>query len=1082
MKALDHRKSRLFLVFILTSFFSLSLLAETFQLGDVAPRGAPDGQLNAADSLILQKMVLGDIEPTNNEIKLGDVAPVGTGDGILNAGDVVVQQRAILGLISLATIDIITLPTPSLNAGASPTSDNPYLISGTASSNATVDIYVNGALQQQAISDAVGDFSISMYLFDGLNNIHAVEVNGANTSLISNVVQVQYNNAIVRNNLPTNISANTVWTAGSAFQPYIISSTITVDENKSLVIQKGATLHFDAGAELIVNGELIIIGTNGLPVYLTSSDSNPTKGIWNGVAVTSTATKVIIDNLIIEYGNACLKFNNSGNVGLVTNSIIRNCTSGIKVENDSSPQIINGNEITLNTKGVEVSGPWNAELDPQPIVMNNKIYSNTSYNYYTKGFGYGFSRTSRLNATQNWWGTNDPNSISALIFDHTDRHDDHYPIVEYGPFKLSESGPLVDANFINGTLIENKTLEDNGKPYYVTGYVEVPEGITLTVLAGVKMKFISTSLDVNGTLAINGSASNKVELTSVNTVPIKGDWNGVNFNSTSVDSVIDHAVISFASTGIGVFGATNMTISNSNIVASKFFGIRFQSGATGLIDSNIISDTDTGIYLSSSSPQIINNEISSSDTGIQAQYSSSVINNNLITANLNYGLLIEKNSTLSITNNAIIFNFGPGIYVVGPYAFPSINNNDIYNNALDSNFLDVVLVLYNTNSGDTLDFTQNWWGTATPDFNTLIADYSYTPSVGVNTSGALLASTIQYSITNVVQSADIVRPAKNEVVNLQFDISKAATVTFSVYERANVAANTAVALYSEQKVVPNTGTYSFDWNGKDAQDNFIKDDAYIYKIFIDSGDWKDNFSPALQAQNFTNMYYPGAAGVDVPANNFYNQRIFFDAPRTVTAILTPDIGAPITLVKNKAYDITDTNIVWDGRRPDGSPLLNTAFTVAFTEDMFATKNVIFVRGARPDITGEDYQTGEAQPYLEVKSDPYLIQHSYDQVSKVSFYVDQDSMVEVKLLPPGIYDPTDSSAKILMSNQPLSAESAPGVPLLHSFIWRGYDDSVATPDTNNILVSQEGLYTFTITATSNATGLSTLHRGSLNLYQ
>ena len=75
---------------------SINVISETFQLGDVAPRGAPDGQLNAADSLILQRIILGEIIPTNNEMRIGDVAPLSTPDDVLNAGDLVVQQRGSL--------------------------------------------------------------------------------------------------------------------------------------------------------------------------------------------------------------------------------------------------------------------------------------------------------------------------------------------------------------------------------------------------------------------------------------------------------------------------------------------------------------------------------------------------------------------------------------------------------------------------------------------------------------------------------------------------------------------------------------------------------------------------------------------------------------------------------------------------------------------------------------------------------------------------------------------------------------------------------------------------------------------------
>ena len=108
----------------------VNAISETFQLGDLAPRGAPDGQLDAADTLLLQRMILGEIIPTNDEKLIGDVAPLGYPDNELNVGDLVVQQRAILGLISMGTVDTLP-PAPTLNAGVSPTTQNPYQITGT---------------------------------------------------------------------------------------------------------------------------------------------------------------------------------------------------------------------------------------------------------------------------------------------------------------------------------------------------------------------------------------------------------------------------------------------------------------------------------------------------------------------------------------------------------------------------------------------------------------------------------------------------------------------------------------------------------------------------------------------------------------------------------------------------------------------------------------------------------------------------------------------------------------------------------------------------------------------------------------
>ena len=62
--------------------------------GDLAPRGSPDGVLNAADVLILQRLLLGQIIPTSIESMIGDL----NSNGGLDTGDLLLLERGVLGL------------------------------------------------------------------------------------------------------------------------------------------------------------------------------------------------------------------------------------------------------------------------------------------------------------------------------------------------------------------------------------------------------------------------------------------------------------------------------------------------------------------------------------------------------------------------------------------------------------------------------------------------------------------------------------------------------------------------------------------------------------------------------------------------------------------------------------------------------------------------------------------------------------------------------------------------------------------------------------------------------------------------
>ena len=64
--------------------------------GDLAPWGQPDGELNAADLLIMRRIVLGEIVAEPLDLLHGDLYPPGAPDGVINMSDLILQQKLIL--------------------------------------------------------------------------------------------------------------------------------------------------------------------------------------------------------------------------------------------------------------------------------------------------------------------------------------------------------------------------------------------------------------------------------------------------------------------------------------------------------------------------------------------------------------------------------------------------------------------------------------------------------------------------------------------------------------------------------------------------------------------------------------------------------------------------------------------------------------------------------------------------------------------------------------------------------------------------------------------------------------------------
>ena len=66
-----------------------------FADGDLAPLGAPDGLINAADYLVAQRITLGEIAATSLELAHGDLYPPGSPDGVINTSDLILLLKLV---------------------------------------------------------------------------------------------------------------------------------------------------------------------------------------------------------------------------------------------------------------------------------------------------------------------------------------------------------------------------------------------------------------------------------------------------------------------------------------------------------------------------------------------------------------------------------------------------------------------------------------------------------------------------------------------------------------------------------------------------------------------------------------------------------------------------------------------------------------------------------------------------------------------------------------------------------------------------------------------------------------------------
>ena len=247
---------------------------------------------------------------------------------------------------------------------------------------------------------------------------------------------------------------------------------------------------------------------------------------------------------------------------------------------------------------------------------------------------------------------------------------------QYG---ASAEGPLWSfttglTQLIDKTYSEDTILTKAASPYVIQGDLTVNENVTLTIEAGVILKFgLYNSLIVNGTLVARGDAGDEIIFTSYRddefggdtngdadaTQPAPADWSGIDINigpnTTSVD--VEYCRIQFALTGLEVQADghdASVRVSNSTMEKNGWYGIRISADNSSILDFDITEN------------QIREN--GSSGLSIYGNNGFSTIRGNTIQGNGSNGLYLSisysESGDLNIIENTIQQNQSRGMYLV----------------------------------------------------------------------------------------------------------------------------------------------------------------------------------------------------------------------------------------------------------------------------------------------------------------------------------------------------------------------------------------------------------------------------------
>jgi len=225
------------------------------------------------------------------------------------------------------------------------------------------------------------------------------------------------------------------------------------------------------------------------------------------------------------------------------------------------------------------------------------------------------------------------------------------------PIEIGEPGAM------SGSSVPvKKSGELNGDESWlgmiiVESDIIVPRNSILTIGSGTMVKFSKgSSLIVYGGINVEGQVNRAVTLTSQQPKPEPGDWGGIVFDESSLDSRMEYCVVNF----------------HEQIMCS--------SDSLRLTDSVIAEASVAGIICDSASPTIEDTMITKNAVGIVCMGDSGpTISHNAITANLSDGISCKDSSFATVSYNVISNNRKNGISCSSVAAPEITSNNIIYN-------------------------------------------------------------------------------------------------------------------------------------------------------------------------------------------------------------------------------------------------------------------------------------------------------------------------------------------------------------------------------------------------------------------
>jgi Zn-dependent metalloprotease len=227
------------------------------------------------------------------------------------------------------------------------------------------------------------------------------------------------------------------------------------------------------------------------------------------------------------------------------------------------------------------------------------------------------------------------------------------------------------------TISTNTTWTTDRSPYVITS-LTVQSGATLTVDPGVVIKFYdaSSNIVINGTLVIDGTATDTVTMTSYqddtiggdtnndgsNTTPTAGDWRSMRV-AAGGSLYADYLTMQYGGSSYTAMMliddyANTVWLDHNNYLESGYYLLQIDANSTSTVQNSTFTSTagEYGIYQTGGVLTFTGNTVSSQDDYGFIVYNASPIITNTTFSDSAIGLYVAGASTPNIVNNAFTAN------------------------------------------------------------------------------------------------------------------------------------------------------------------------------------------------------------------------------------------------------------------------------------------------------------------------------------------------------------------------------------------------------------------------------------------